>query len=441
MAVSDHDYIRNIGIMSGGVTAPPHNAPKQYGQRKRQYLGNESNAFMKQFAKYSSDFFSADCQGLNPQDFFAWTSVNLRMADVVRPSAALTRYIDDWKMILVDSEAVDYIPQGAKIVTMGSTWLVVYPENITSAYGTGIVRRCNGVWNHLDYYGNILQEPIIIEKAAANASANDAQDHLLITMGYYNIVMQKNKWTSQLTQNSRIILGDWAFQFTGPGDFVQEFSGDYDSVRLVYFAARYDEPNDAIDDMENHVAGGKTFQWDISITGVPAMEAGSTTVYSAASQRNGETVEDTSEHPVFYLWSSSDDSVATVDAIGVVTAVAPGTCEITCQLAQNPAQSATQSLTVVEATTGPSVRFTGTVPTSLGVLESTTITAAYFEDGIQKSGDISWSFSGADTGTYKALLGENSAYITCYGPSATALQITAECKGVHATAQISLEGV
>ncbi len=442
MGTNEHGFIRNIGVMSGGLAGTATNSPKEYRGRKRQYLSGETGAFAAKYAKYAGDYFDAECQGLDPDDFYAWKTITMRMTDVVRPSAAITRTTDDWKMVLADSAKIDYIPMGAKIKAAGSTWLMINPSNISSAYGTGIMRRCNATWNHLDFYGNILQEPIIISNSQANANTPDTQDYMLITTGYFNLVMQKNEWTRQLKQNSRIILGDWAFTITGPGDFLEEFTGDVDSEHLSRFAARFEVPNDAIDDMETHVAGGKTFEWEIQIDGAPAtVETGANIALTAISKRNGETVTSTDEYPIYYLWESSDAAVADVDAFGAVTAYSAGTCEITCTLAQNPAVSATMALTVIEASAEDSVRFIGAIPESLGMLEGAKISAAYFTGGVQSSEEIAWEFSGAAKGSYKALRGDNAVYITCYGASDTPLKIKAIYGENSTETSIRMEGI
>lgn len=441
MALQEHDYIRNIGILAGGLTAPPKNAPGEYSSRKRQYLGAESTAFAKQYAKYSTDYFSAEAQGLDRSDPAAWQTVSMRMADVINPSASMTRYIDDYKMILIGDEAIDYVPLGTKFVTMGSTWLAVNPENISSAYGTGIIRRCNAVWNHLDYYGNVLSEPLAIERTIANASTPDAQDHLLVATGYYNVKCQYNEYTAQLNDNSRIILGSSAYRLSGFTDFIQEFTGDYSSVRLAEFTARYEEPNREIDDMENHVAGGLEFSWEIAISGKGKTNIGIPIVLTASSARNGEAVESTQEHPISYLWESSDEGIASIDADGNITPVSAGTCRITCRLEQNPGIEETVTIEVVSVPADTTVAFDGSVPETLGTTQTAEITASVFLRGVASNMPVIWEFSGADEASYSAEVNGNTVVITCWGASETPLTVTAKYLSYAAETQIALEGI
>ena len=439
--MNSRDFISNIGVVSGCTRKMSGNTPAQYGGRQRQYLSAGSDDFTSQYAKYASDFFAAQAQGLDPQDPTAWRTVRMRMSDLVNRSATLSRATDDYKQILIADRGITYIPAGTKFVTMGSTWICTNPENISSAHGTGVVVRCNAVWNHLDFYGNVVSEPIYVQQQLAKTSTPDAQNYLLITKGYYDVICQFNENTAQLGENSRLILGTSAYMITGFTDFIQEFTGDYDSVRLLQFTVRYEEPNAETDDMVNHVAGGKNFSWDIAITGTPTMTAGNESTFTASSKRCGETVRTSSEHEITYLWATSDANVAEIDENGAVKAVGTGECEITCTMAQNTEISGKMTVSVEEAPTEPTVKFLGTVPEELGMYTSTIIKAAYFENGAETQETVAWTVSGAAADSFKASKEGNELTVICYGGSMTPLTITAAFGDVSATAKIWLRGI
>lgn len=427
--------------MAGGLIPTGTNAPPQYADRQKQYYGPETSRFMQKYAKYASDYVSAQVQGLDPSNFLAWSNEYIRMADIVTASATTTKNIDDYKMIIFANEHVDYVPKGAKIVAMGSTWLVTNPANISSVIGNAVAQRCNAVWNHLDFYGNVLSEPIVIDSNLARANTNNVQEFVLLTKGYYNAKAQYNQYTAELGQNSRIILGNSAYAITGFTDFLQEFTGDYESVRMCEFSLNYEEPNKEIDDMENHVAGGLNFNWEIGITGPASVQAGQTAQLTAASIRNGASVINTEEYPITYNWSSSNTDIATVDENGLVTGVSAGTCQIICTLAQNTAYSTQYTINVEEALTGNYVSFSEPVPPTLDAYASTVITAAYYENGVKTTEPITWSFTNAPGNSFAAITDGNSATITCYGYSSLPLTVTASHGNTSATAQITLLGV
>lgn len=467
--------LKNAMLTGNGLVSWANNMPAQYSGKQRQYFSPETRTFTQEMAKYASDFVEAQVQGLDPNDRLAWQTRLLRMADIVKPTAAIQRRFDDYKTILFADRDIEYLTLGSKLVAMGSTWIAFNPVNISGGDGVSVVRRCNAVWNHYDFYGNVLSEPIIIENARANANDSDAQNSQLINKGYFNVTCQYNDATRQIDTNTRLILGTAAYRVTGFSDFDTEFTGDYSSVRILTFSVRYEEANAAIDDMENHVAGGKTFSWSILLSGAASLPVGGTDRMIPVSRRNGEVVDGitivgntlyaprtwsvngdslltgpdakvqgnaliTDAPLLTYIWSSSDESVATVDAHGVVTAVSEGTATITATLAQNPAYSGSTEITVTQSADG--VFFTTYAPGSLGAYSGCGISAAYFEDGEEQPDALMWTFTGADETAYSAAVSTDgkSATIDCFGYSPTPLTVTVSYGTYTASAEITLEG-
>lgn len=437
------DNIKNA-ILSGGGAAPDPsgNEPFQYMTRRTRYFDDVSTQFIEQYAEYSSNFFVASAQGLDPCDPKKWDIIHLRMADIIKPSAFGTKSYDNYKQILIVGGGYTYVPPGTKFVTMGSVWLSTNPANISGSDGMGIIQRCNATWRHLDYYGNVLTEPFCIEKILAAANDPDAQETGLVTKGNFVVRCQYNEQTRQLDQNSRIMLGRNIYHITGFSDFGQEFTNDYDSVRLLEFTVRYEEPNDEIDDLERHIAGGKAFSWDINISGSPTMRTGGTTTLTAASMRNGETVISSAALPVSYIWDSSDTSIATVDEnTGLLAAVGKGECTITASLAQNIDISESFTLSVEGADADPHVEILGTVPETLSAYQNISLSAAYFQNGDQTGNPVEWSFSGADKTAYSVAVDGNDITVYCWDGSVEPLAITASYEDYAITVFMSLLGV
>ena len=146
--------------------------PAQYKDKQFEYFSNATHLFREKYLEYASDFFEAEIQNWDRGG--VWETIYIRMADVVRPSAAIQRHFDTYKMVIPRDPSVNYLQPGTKLRAMGNYWLVVNPINISGGEGSGIVQRCNAVWNYLDWYGNIVSEPIIVENSRANASAPDS---------------------------------------------------------------------------------------------------------------------------------------------------------------------------------------------------------------------------------------------------------------------------
>ena len=437
--------IKNAMLTGSSSFSLKKNLPSQYNSRQKQYYKYETRKFTEQMAQYADDYVEALIQGLNPSEPFEFTKVHIRLSSIVRSSSAISYEFDNYKMIDIKEPQYAYVRIGAKIITMGSTWLAINPDNMSNVLGKTIMQRCDAVWHYHDFYGNVCSEPMCFDRRLAKANDSDAQRATMITKGYFDAKVQYNKNTAQLFTNSRLILGTSAYHITGFSDFVQEFTDDYNSVNLLQFDVRYEEPNDAIDDMVNHVAGGKTFKWEIQIEGTPTMMAGATSQLTATSIRTAEektaVVVSTEEYPIEYVWESDNPSVAIVSENGAVTAVSEGIANITATLKQNTAQRAVFAVTVAGSASEPHVSFTSTVPEKIGIYKTLTLTAEYFENGSATGNPVSYRFHGANKEAYTQVVNGNTVTITCWGGSVEPLIIDAFYGEYSTTAQVYLEGI
>lgn len=429
-----------LGNIGGGSRSlqTASNRPKAFSDRKNPYFADATGRFIAEYARFATNHTAARMQGLNGADFYAWSEQLLRLADVNKRGGAIDRPTDGYKDFLVEAHEIEYVPEGAKVETMGSTWLVTNPANISGAVGSGIMRRCNATWNHRDWYGNLKKEPMVVEKAAMNATANNFQETVLQMQGYFNIIMQYNEETKELDVNSRLMLGRSLYQLTGYADVSEEFTGDEESVHLLNFTARIQEPDREKDDLVNRVANAYPFSWHVDVTGKPAMSGGAEAQFTAQSTRNGAAVDGDEAHPVHYLWESSDESVCTVNAQGKVTAVGAGICTIRAVVAENRTLQGEMIVTVEESFTG--VRFTGELPRRLRPYESAEIGAVYVENGAETDKTLTWTFSGADADAFTAEADGNQAVIRCWSGSETPLSVTAAYEGEMANGTMVLEG-
>ena len=449
------DLKNNIrsALLTGGYFAagPTKNTPAQYGDRQTQYLAEVTELFNAEYAKYASDYFTGTLEYFDENGNTVSSEETFRFANVVRPTAAITRDIDAYKEVLFDNRAIDYVQPGAKLTTCGSVWLAYNPDNISSVTPNAIFRRCNAVWNHLDYYGNVLSEPIIFEPERANASTPDAQNTQMVSRGYYNVICQYNEWTRQIDDNTRIILGDKSYQVTGFGDFSMEFTGDYDSVRVLRFTIRVETKNRATDDMQNHVAGGKVFSWVPTISGPAERGVGEGKfLYTVNTARNGAAVSSSTANPFSYAFSVDAEGIVEIQPVGNnqvwVTPISQGTVNLTATLRQNPKIYAEMEITVSSGI-HEAVKFTTAAPAApLEPYQSVKMIAYYYDDtgAIDTSVPITFTGSGADPTAYRIDVESIwSVTVTCLGYSETPLTLTATGGPDYAapdTAEIWLEG-
>ena len=205
------------------------------------------------------------------------------------------------------------------------------------------------------------------------------------------------------------------------------------------FSIRIEEPHPD-DDLINHIANGGNYTFSAQLSGADKLNVGNTAQIAATFIKNGDEVESTEEYPLTWLWTSSDNAVAEVDASGNITAKTAGNAVITATLQENTVISASVEVTVEDAAHEPYVAYTSAIPQYIRQYMSATLTAAYFENGLPTEQAITWTYSGAESDNYTAQESGNTVTITCLGADDTPLTLTATCAGQSASVEIKLEG-
>ena len=400
---------------------------------QKQYYADTTKAYYAENLQYTSNMVLAQVQGVDYDNFYTFTPLRIRTAMAIDPTTG-ANLGSDWQRIIVENTNIDFLPRGAKVVFNGNTWLVVNPMNIESATGTSVIRRCNAIWHYLDAYGNVKGEPFCYGQGGQDmATTNDIKETMILMNSYQHCVMQLNPGTAAIAQNVRMILGNQAFAVRGLQNFAQEFTADEGSVHIQFFDLAKTEPL-AIDDMDNRVAGGKAFSWEIRIEGNTEMTVGQIQTLTANSLRNGETPMMETD----YIWESKNAAVATVNENGSVTALSPGDVDIVCKLLQNENNSQIFALHVSEKQVEKHIEWITAIPQKLTQYQSVTVEAAYFGDKNEDS--IKYTISGPNTDCYSTEQNGNRLTIMCWLPSVKPLMLEAKCNGEAAKVEIMLEG-
>lgn len=429
---------KNMRTATAGTPAANYgsNSMRNDGQFK-QYFRDETKQFMRQNIPMTSALYDAEMQGVNENDFYAWTPVKIRCSDLINPTTG-EHLTDDWQEIIVQNTNIDTIPVGAYVKFNDNIWIVVNPDDVGSVTGNTIVKRCNCTYNTLDYYGNVIRTPMSYQKGMALASANDVKEYINLPGTYQHIIMQLNDATKDVHNNTRLILGGEGYFLTGVTNFIRDYTLDANSCHIIRAECRLGEAQDVNDDLVNEVAQGLIFNWAISITGSEKMTLGATQTLTASSLRMGKTPD--ADHPYDYLWESSDYSIVTVDEDGVCEAVGEGTATITCFLRQNTNVTATIEITASQSLTGAYVEFVTDLPSELRAYDSVTCEAAYFVNGVKQSDTIVYAFEGADINCFGTEKTGNALTITCFAPSNEPLVVHAFCNGQEASQELYLIG-
>ena len=397
-------YAKTAVALCGGMPRGKSNRPNKDGSLRNQFFQNETQAYTQEMGVYASNVYAADCQGLNPDDFYGWNRIKIRSIRAAQAQTGETMP-DDWQRIyIIDPARYTYIPQGAMLKYADNTWVVYKGKNMESILGAAIVRRCNAVINVLDWYGNIVTVPMSYSKMGTLGNAPHTTENTITSKNYIACICQLNEYSRQFHENTRIILGDTAYAMRGMDDFTREFTDAPNSVHLLTFTIERVEVQ-PFDNIELGVADYGGFSWELRVDWNNSMRTGMTQTLNVTSKRNNEVVASDSEHSIGYYFDSTDESVLTVDGNGVVTAVGEGEADIIVTLAQNENIVKTVHIEV-PAAESEYVAFTTTLPKSLHEGESAEIGAAFFQNGLATNFPVTITFSGVEAG----VVGFNRAY-------------------------------
>lgn len=428
--------IKNGLLTSSRLNNVVTNAPANTSPKWSKY-NDEATAYYHEYAPYASNVFEAEIQGLDYNDFYAWTKVHIRSSNVINPSTG-ENLSTSWQDILILDRKVDFLPIGAYVKYNNNTWIVYNPDNIASPTGNGIVIRCNTTYNTLDYYGNLIKTPMFYAKGTVLASSPYYMEYSATIDGYQHVIMQLNEVTKKITNNTRIILGKSAFGMYGVSDFPEEFTGDPNSCHIFRADLRLQETTEA-DDLVNHVADGKYFKFTIHIGASDTMRQGGTQQLTVDAYRNNIAVQSSEDALLTYLWSSSDESIATVDEDGIVTAIGEGYCQITCTLKENPNVTDVCGINVLESAQ-PYIDFTSPIPDKIKAFSTLEVTAVYFENGQPTDTVVEWTLRRADENAYSYTVSGNTVTIQTYAPSLQPLEINAIYGDVTMAAKLQIIG-
>lgn len=217
----------------------------------------------------------------------------------------------DDKIIYADVD----IEQGDILELEGNKYIVISDrENINNTYSKFIVRKLYK--NIKVYIGNELKEISCFVETGTQSVVND---DIIFPDGSIKLTIQENSITNQLTYDKRFITMNNVYKVVG-------FTSQYTGLKYIY--AEKDVFTD-FDDRENGIAD----YWKYNSKHSYAMVAEPTqTILNEGDTLQLElSVKDNSspvENPTL-IYTSADETIATIDNAGLITAIHEGATTIT----------------------------------------------------------------------------------------------------------------
>lgn len=379
--------------------------------RQTEFYAQESIDFIKSLGRYADNHYRIQIQKWGEQV----ETVQCRITDSFDEQANLKRG-DDWKNILF-YEPVENITVGMLAWFENNTWLGFNTRNIAALTSSITVRRCDNKLNFVDEFNNVTSIPFVFDKYTIlnSTPVEKPSQPISLINGYKNAWVQYNEWTATMKTNDRFIINGQAWTVRGIDSVGRQFTDQRESVRLISFVLTRSEERNG-DDLVNDIADADANVWVIN----PSIEyldgaVGDYGTFTSTLTHNGEVNTDYS-----VLYSSTDESVITVDENGNYNIVGEGEAKIICSFEKNG--NITAEITVVATAEHPTptnnyeIVF-DEIPAQIPQWESITLTAYVYRDNSQIVAPVAFMLDGVPTSYYSILdVTDNSVTIECNAP-------------------------
>lgn len=390
-------------------------ADGKYIERNKQYLSENTKKMIDSKLQYGINYLTIEGENINPndKDDKSIKRYKVRVNDVYSDTQIGKRK-DGYKLLVFQSSKINYIPEGTKFYFYNSTWIADNPSNLTKVIGQTNVRQCISTRNTLDYYGNIIREPLAIDKELSSTNGN-TNNYIDSVSGNLACLMQLNDNTRHIKNNDRILMGGQAFQIVGLDNYTQEFTNDINSVRKLKFNIKVIEPTEN-DDIENNVVDGKLNPWEIK-SNVSDIETkvGTKSNLTVEVFRGGQTPL----KPYSVRYESEEPNIIKIDSLnGEYEAISEGSTKIKCYLNENN-KIYTEINAVVRLLDVYEIRFTKKIR-AIKQYSDATIRAYVFKNGIKdKTESVKFIIKGLEDHFTINNKTNNSINISCLFPNDT----------------------
>lgn len=293
----------------------------------------------------SSDWFT-----IQEETAFAsgeYQNIDVRVNSVVNPTTG-DNIEDDFKKLLFP-DLTHPVELGKFYKFDDNYWMTINVDKIKTLYQTILVRRCNNSLRWIDEKtGALYTQPCVIEyRIKENRDYSTAGSAIVVPSGMIEVYYQVNDQTNKIKPNQRFLFGNpsnWtSYRVEGGGisNFNLQKTLDNTTAGFGRLSMTVDFKNYEDDDLTNGIANNGTNIYVLTLNQSSISGDTSQTVQLVATLTlNGFSASKT------LVWSSSDETIATVSPTGLVTFVGEGTATITCELDDNATVKDTCSVTV-----------------------------------------------------------------------------------------------
>ncbi|MCD2346228.1 Ig-like domain-containing protein [Clostridium guangxiense] len=227
------------------------------------------------------------------------------------------------------------LKQGDMITYNNVTYIVItLNQNINNVYCIYVVRECPFVLKY--WCGDTLkQTPIFVDTKVLDTTTTT---YMQLLDGQVYITVQSNTSTNVIALNDRLIKFGYAWKIT---------SIDRTVAGVLKLNCKVDvfiTGDDTVNEIPQHTATTHTYVVSVNPSSISSLEVGSTQQLTANVTQDGNTLSN-----AIFTYISSDTTIATVNATGLVTGIKAGNSTITVTYTDtnNTAHTATVSCNII----------------------------------------------------------------------------------------------
>lgn len=340
------------------------------------------------------------------------------------------RINDDYRKIIFPD--LNFRPAlGSRYKFNDNIWIVYSTSNIKTVHSACYIRRCNNTINVQDKYGNIHEEPCIIDIKPTKSGVQE-QEYMTVPIARQILMYQYNQWTKPLFINSRIMFNRQVYKIGAMMDLNRTETFDKDSI---YFVKCYidDDLVNEYDNLELQCADYKTYNYFIVTQDRIQGVVGTNGQLNATVTLDGNNTEEKVN------WYSSDEQIVSINKeTGEYVLNNIGTAKIVAKMANNENYIKEISVSVL----GESVeQYQNVILPNIDYISlGTTQEYSVYEtlNGEKTDTKFDISFSGISQKHYKSEITDNSFNITNILPDDNNL-LKVECKNLRDNSVITIE--
>lgn len=237
------------------------------------------------------------------------------------------RINDDYRKIIFRD--LNFKPElGSRYKFDNNIWIVYSTDNIKSVHSSCYIRRCNNTINLQDKYGNIHEEPCVIDIKPTKSGITE-QETMSTPIARQVLMYQVNKWTMPLFINSRIMFNRQVYKIGSIMELDRTETFNKDSIKLAKCYVDNDLVNE-YDNLELQIADYKQYNYSVNV--IKDLIGTKNSTGSLSGSVRLDNVE--TDMPIY--WYSSNEDIVVIDkTTGDYTLLNSGIATIYAKMANN----------------------------------------------------------------------------------------------------------